>query len=248
MEKLAVQLYTVREEMSRDVVATLEQIAKLGYQGVEFAGFFDRPAEYLKEHLDRLSLVVVGSHTPLESIVNDLEEVIAYNKIIGNKYIVCPWAKVETIEELQELIAKLQEAASLLEANGMTLLYHNHDHEFLKLEGICMLDRLWAAFPGGEVNGELDTYWAHHAGVNAREYIRENKERITLLHLKDGIAGKPCAIGEGDALVEEVLSVARELGFKWLIVENDNPMPNGLEDITRSIKNIQDRYQLEGEM
>ncbi|MEG0013266.1 MAG: hypothetical protein RR618_04020 [Cellulosilyticaceae bacterium] len=64
----------------------------------------------------------------------------------------------------------------------------------------------------------------------------------------DGIAGKPCAIGEGDALVEEVLNVARELGFEWLIVENDNPMPNGLEDITRSIKNIQDRYQIEGEI
>lgn len=244
MEKLAVQLYTLREEMSKDVVGTLEQVAALGYKGVEFAGFFGQSAIELKAHLDRLGLEVVGSHTPLEDLVGDLDKVITYNQTIGNNYIVCPWAKVETVEDLQELIMKLKGAAKTLQDHGMVLLYHNHDHEFVKIEDKYALDRLWEAFPDGEVKSELDTYWAHHAGLIASQYIKEHEDRIGLIHLKDGIVGRPCAIGEGDAPIQDVLDTARTLGFEWIIVENDNPMPNGLEDITRSMKNIRDRYQL----
>lgn len=243
MEKLAVQLYTLREEMSKDLEGTLEKVAELGYKGVEFAGFFDRSADQLKGLLDRLELDVIGSHTPLESLVGDLKNVIEYNKKIGNKYIICPWAKVETLEDLQGLIDNLAKIAKEVKESGMELLYHNHDHEFVKLDGIYALDRIWAAFPNLEVKSELDTYWVHHAGLKASEYIRENLGRIALLHLKDGIGSVPCAIGEGDAPIQDVLDAARECGFEWIIVENDNPVPNGLDDITRSMRNIQSRYQ-----
>lgn len=83
MSKLAVQLYTVREEASRNFIGTLEKVAQLGYEGVEFAGFFDTPAEVLKGHLERLGLTAVGSHTSLEDLTERLEAIVAYNKIIG---------------------------------------------------------------------------------------------------------------------------------------------------------------------
>lgn len=76
MNKLAVQLYTVREEAGKDFIGTLEKVAALGYEGVEFAGFFDIPANVLKYQLDRLGLTPVGSHTPLEQLVDHLDEVI----------------------------------------------------------------------------------------------------------------------------------------------------------------------------
>lgn len=233
MNRLAVQMYTLREETSKDFIGTLEKVAALGYEGVEFAGFFDVPADILQQHLERLGLTVVGSHTPLEDLMNKLDEVIAYNKVIGNQYIICPWSDVKDEESLDALAASLQSVIGTLKEKGMTLLYHNHDHEFKKIENTYILDRLFEKCQG--LQAEVDTFWVHRAGVPVKEYVLKHKDIVKLIHLKDGTKEELKAIGEGEAPIEEVIQTAEELGLEWLIVENDMPSPNGLEDITRSI-------------
>lgn len=240
MSKIAAQLYTVREEVSQDLIETLEKVAALGYEGVEFAGFFSIPAKVLKGHLERLGLTVVGSHTPLEDLVSGLDEVIAYNKIIGNRYIVCPWSDVKDEASLEVLVSKLQSIVTRLAQENMLLLYHNHDHEFKKVAGNYMLDLLFEKCEG--LQAEVDTFWVHRAGVGVRDYLLKHQDRVKLLHLKDGTEQELKAIGEGTAPVREVMQLAQEWQMEWIIVENDTPSPTGLEDLARSISYIKNQF------
>lgn len=240
MSKLAVQLYTVREEASKDFIGTLEKVAALGYEGVEFAGFFDMPAQVLKEHLERLGLSAVGSHTSLEDLTDRLEEIIAYNKVIGNTHIVCPWSDVEDATSLEVLVNQLQKVAARLKEEGMILLYHNHDHEFKQIEGSYLLDQLFEKCQ--DLQAEIDTFWVYRAGIDVKDYLTTQQDKIKLIHLKDGTAEKLTAIGEGTAPIQTVMEMVKNLGLEWVIVENDEPTPSGLEDIERSITYIKNKF------
>ena len=88
---------------------------------------------------------------------------------------------------------------------------------------------------GDRCSLEIDTYWSFHAGEDNRALLNEKKDNITLIHVKDGIDGKPKALGEGNCDIPTVIAAAKEIGLEWIIVENDDPVPPGFEDITRSL-------------
>ena len=89
---------------------------------------------------------------------------------------------------------------------------------------------------GEKCSLEIDTYWSFYAGVNNREFLPSKKDNIVYLHLKDGIDGHPKALGEGNNDIGSVLDAAKQMGIEWVIVENDDPEPNGFDDIARSLK------------
>ena len=238
MVKLALQLYTLREECKKDFIKTLEKVTNLGFEGVEFAGFYDIDANTMKENLDRLNLKAVASHTPYEDIIEKSDEVINYNKTIGNKNIVCPYYNIKTKEDLEKLSNGLKSVINKYNENGMELFYHNHDHEFIKIENKYALDIL-AENLDNKLNLELDTFWVYTANVDIINYL-ENNKYVKLIHLKDGINKDTKALDEGNAPVKEVFEKAKQLGLEWAIVENDTPSPNGIEDVTRSMKYIKE--------
>src|SRR5690554_8125760 len=90
MERIGLQLWSVKDACSEDFIGTLKKLSEIGYDGVEFAGFYDTPAKELKKALDEYGLKACGSHTSVSLLKDDLENVIEYNKIIGNEYIICP--------------------------------------------------------------------------------------------------------------------------------------------------------------
>ena len=235
MKHLAVQLYTVREECEKDFLGTLEKVAALGYEGVEFAGFYNIPSKVLKEHLERLGLKVVASHTGMELLKQDIEGVIAYNKVIGNTKIVCPWAKVENKDDLEELIKDLGSVLNILEDNGMQLLYHNHDHEFKMIDNKYILDHIFDAFDG-KLKAEIDSFWVYRAGADVTAYMESHKDILELVHLKDGTKEEILSVGSGNAPIQDIIKKAQELGAEWLVVENDTPSPDGISDITKSME------------
>ena len=94
--QIAIQLYTLREVCQEDFFGTLEKVSKLGYEGVEFAGFYGKDAITLKEKLDQLKLTAVSSHVPLDELTSNLDEVISFHKMLGIKNIVCPFKKWNT--------------------------------------------------------------------------------------------------------------------------------------------------------
>lgn len=241
MVKLALQLYTVREECKKDFIKTLEEVVKLGFEGVEFAGFYDIDANTIKNNLDRLNLKAVASHTPYEDIIYKADEIIAYNKIIGNKNIVCPYYDINSKEKLDEIINGLKSVIDKYNESDMEVFYHNHDHEFIKIDNKYALDILTESLDN-KLKLELDTFWVHCANVDVLNYM-ENNKYIKLIHLKDGINRDTKALGEGNVPVKAIFEKAKQIGIEWAIVENDTPYPNGLEDVKRSVKYIKENLK-----
>lgn len=234
--KIAVQVYSVREHISdpESLLKALEEIKKIGYDGVEFAGYFGADAASIKAKLDEVGLVAVGGHIGLDDFKGDkLVETIEFQNALGVKTIGVGGAPHGTMEEAENTGKVLGDAqAYAMEKYGIKTYYHNHCEEFKPLEnGLLPIDVI-----GGLCPLEIDTYWSFHAGVDNYKFITENKDKIVHIHLKDGIDGKPMALGEGNNDIPAVIRAAKDIGMEWVIVENDDPVPTGFEDIARSLK------------
>ncbi len=237
---LAVQLYTLRDELKLDFKGTLKKVAELGYKGVEFAGFYDIPALEMKQLLDELSLVPVGSHTGLDLLEQDFNNVVKYNEIIGNKNIVIPSAPMRTIADLNKTSERLMILEKKLVAEGLLLHYHNHDFEFAMEKNEYLLDLLYQKV--GNLYPEIDTHWVQRANVNPIDYVKKYQKRLKLVHLKDLVVnnGKMefAPLGKGIMKIKEIISVVS--GAYALIVENDLPQNGGLKDIEISINYLKE--------
>ena len=230
--KYAVQLYSLRDMISNgdDFLKILEEVKKLGFDGVEFAGYHGLSAETIKAKLDELGLVPVGCHIGLDDFKDDkIEETVKFHKTLGVLNCGIGGAPHDTVEDCEygaELLAKGSEAL------GVPTYYHNHTEEFTPLANGKTAMEIFAE----KTKLELDTYWSFCAGMDNYKYISENVDDIILLHIKDGIDGKPMALTEGNNDLDAVIRAAKDNNIEWVILENDDPVPNGLEDVTRSMK------------
>jgi sugar phosphate isomerase/epimerase len=237
---ISVQMFTLRAETEKDFVGTLEKVAEIGYQGVEFAGYGNLTSVELKSHLDRLGLKASGSHVSLELIKNSLDEVIKYNLEIGNKHIICPMADFKDKEELLQLAAILKNAAEKCKESGLSFSYHNHAHEFKDIDDQHGLDVLFAE-SGELVLAEIDTYWVTRAGIDAAEYVRKYKGRCPLVHFKDMEPGEEkvfAEVGEGTMDFRSIAKAAEEAGAEWVVVEQDRCKRPALESVKISYDNL----------
>ena len=156
------QMYSVRDLTQTDLREALKQVAEMGYSFVEFAGFMGNSAEDVKSWLDEFGLRVSSTHTPLAELEDSvLDETIAYHKAIGCTNIIIPYAKMETKEQIDALVERVNVLIPRLKAEGITLHYHNHDCDFAPTaEGMVpemeLLNRT-------EIMLEVDTYWTFAA-------------------------------------------------------------------------------------
>ncbi len=235
--KFAVQLYSVRDHIKtgEDMLEILGKVKEIGFEGVEFAGYFGLAAEELKARCDELGLTVVGTHIGLDAYLpENLSETLKYHSKLGCKYIGVGGAPHDTFEEAANTGDVLGEAGKEAEKLGMKTYYHNHWNEFLPFEegkNGCAEDVIKA-----RCNLEVDTYWSFVAGVDNYKFLTENKDKILLIHIKDGKDKKPKALGEGECDLKSVVDGVKAIGLEWIVLENDDPTPTGLEDIKRSYK------------
>ena len=201
---VGVQLYSVRGDMEKDFEGTLKKIADMGYEYVEFAGYYGKTSAEIKAILDNLGLKCVSVHQGVEFFDNDPQGAVNYLKGFGVKYVVIPWydkRKLEDDAAWADVAAKFNAASALLQANGMQLLYHNHDFEYKKLpDGRYIHDRIMADVQG--LDPEFDTCWVHYAGIDPTTVIKNYKGRVNVVHLKDFACTK---LGGGPvyALIDE---------------------------------------------
>lgn len=238
---IALQLYTIRKETEKDFPGALEKVAETGYKGVEFAGFGDIPAAKMRERLDSLGLKAVASHTALDLLKNSLEEVLEYNMEIGGSYIICPYAKPETAADYLELARLLNRVAQRCADKGLQFAYHNHAHEFERVNGGYGLDFLYRETDPRLVKVEMDTFWAEHAGVHAAEYMLKYAGRCPLVHLKDMDSRESknfTEVGEGVLDMAAICASAEKIGAEWLIVEQDLCRRPEFESIKVSYDNL----------
>ena len=187
--EISLQLYSIHEETQRDFTGSVQRVGEIGFQGVEFAGYGGLTAGEQVQLLKNSGLYSVGTHTGLSVFEDNFEAELSYSKAIGSKYIICPWAKVETMEEIDHLAMVLNKAAEKAAKEGIKVGYHNHDHEFVKVDGKYALDLL-AEKTDDNVVLELDVFWVAYAGVDPVEYIKKWGKRVELIHIKQIDANK----------------------------------------------------------
>ena len=241
---IGVQLYSVRAECKRDLPGTLAGVAKVGYKGVEFAGYYERSAADLRKMLDDDGLKCSGTHTGLDTILGDkLKATIDFNKEIGNKYLIVPSlpAKYRSSKDAWLETAKLfNEAAARAGEQGMLVGYHNHSEEFKPLEDAVPFD-LFFGNTDKAVIMQLDIGHALHGGSDPVEVLKRYAGRAITVHIKEWSSTKKDAVvGEGEVKWPEVFQACETVGgTEWYIVEEETNAFQGLDGIDKSLKALQ---------
>ncbi|MGA3192193.1 MAG: sugar phosphate isomerase/epimerase [Candidatus Bathyarchaeia archaeon] len=243
---IALQLYSVREDCTRDLPATLESVADMSYEGVEFAGYYGRSADELRDILDSVGLKVCGTHVSIESLLGgELERTIEFNQILGNRFLVV----AEFSEERRKSKAAWLKTARLvneisekLKPERMRFGYHNHAIEFQLMNG----ELPWDIFFGATVSDvimQLDTGNAMQGGVNAEgilEILKRYPGRAITVHLKEfSSTNERALIGEGQMKWREFFSLCETVGgTEWYIVEQESYAFPPLECVRRCMNNL----------
>jgi len=235
------QLYSVRDITESDFEGALRSVVEMGYSMVETAGFFGHSGKEVGDWLKKYGLKCCSTHTGLSDLENDFEGTIERHKAIGCENIIIPSARFKTKEELDYTIARINKFQPMVEAEGMKLHYHNHSKEFWKnLDGQIAHDELAERT---NILFQLDTFWVHNAGLDPVALMEKYRGRLSVIHLKDGIAqdlndpsSKPVgkSLGLGNAPVAEVRKKAIEMGVT-IVVESEDLYPTGIEEVKRCI-------------
>ena len=244
MIPIAVQLYTLREEIENDFDETLKKVAELGFDGVELAGYAGLPVTEVKNLLNKYGLQAPSSHVPLEELEENLDKVIEEQKILGTQYIVVPYIKPEEQNEERylSLISFLKQAVVTCKEQGFTLCYHNHDFELENLsDGRKALE---AIMDDTTISAEFDVYWLTKAGEKPAEWLSRYTGRTPLVHLKDMTLDDEkffAELGTGGVDMESILQIGEKQQVKWWIVEQDVSRRTPLESIEISINYLKQK-------
>lgn len=245
---VAIQVYSLREEAEANLYGTLKKIRAMGYDGVEFAGMYGHKPEEIRDMCADIGLVPISAHVPYLDMVQDPEGVLGMYAAIGCKFVAVPYLTPEyrpDTERFGEVVENIKMLGAVAKRLGITLLYHNHDFEFMKLNGKYALDVLYDSVPAEFLQTELDTCWVNVGGENPAEYLLKYSGRAPVLHLKDftgersedmyeliGIEKKAPArpahfefrpVGFGKQDFPAILAAAEKAGVQWVVVEQDQP-------------------------
>ena len=240
---IALQLYSIREACARDLEGSIEAVARMGYEGVEFAGYHGRSAEQLKSLCDAHGLQVVGTHIGLDTLLGDvLEETVAFNQTLDNRYLIVPGLAAERRDSRAAWLASaalFDEIAERLAPHDMQTGYHNHHVEFQSMDG----ELPWDTFFGHtrpEVVMQLDTGNMYHGGAEPVAFLEKYPGRAQLVHLKEYSSSNDQAlIGEGEVEWMRVFEVCERSGAtEWYIVEQESYAYAPLECVERCLQNL----------
>jgi sugar phosphate isomerase/epimerase len=241
---IGLQLYSIRKDAAKDLAGVLAAVAQMGYQGVEFAGYYGHKAEEIRQLLDKNHLVCCGTHTPYQAVQpKDFAATVEFNKVLGNKYIIVPGLPKENFASIKSLVdtAKFFTAlAAKLKPMGMRVGYHAHGGDFKPVEGREPWDVLFSN-AGPDVLMQMDIGNCIGGGGDPIAYLKKFPGRSATIHLKEH-GGKPGAVvGEGDVNWKEVFQLCETTGkTEWYIVEQEAYASGGspLDCVARCVKNL----------
>jgi len=242
LNRIGLQLYTVRDQMKADMEGTLAKVAEIGYTDMEFAGYFDHPAKDVRAMLDRHGLTAPSAHVDYKSLGEKWPKVLEDCHTIGHKYIVCPWidddvrARPGGWKQAADTFNKAAEAAHKA---GIQFAYHNHDFEFVPVDGRMAYDLLLEETDAQLVKMEMDLCWITIAGQDPKKYFDRWPGRYVLVHVKDvrkipeKTGPEPIAlervfpemttVGSGVIDWKQMFRLTEKTGVKHYFVENDYP-------------------------
>jgi sugar phosphate isomerase/epimerase len=246
-----VQLYTVRNEVLKEPLATLEAIAAIGYREVEM---LRSQVLTLGPLLERVNLSPISLHfeTPLltgnwtawqHAEMPAIEPGVTFEDCLslardhGFRYIVFNYLSPEErlgLDFYRSLADKLNAAAGKAAAAGLRFCYHNHDFEFQPQPGGRPMDALLKHLDQKLIGLEVDVFWVSMAGVDAAKFLLDHANRVELVHLKDRARGTPIhydiatvpndtyrELGSGDLPLREILDAVSHTNTRHVFVEQD---------------------------
>ncbi len=246
---IGLQLYSVRDFMTQDLNGTLAKVKAIGYDYVEPAGLYGHSAEEFKAALDANGLTAVCAHVPFAEMTADPDKVLRdYGDVIGLKFIAIPYlgdADRPGAENFENVLAAIRDFGKKCRDKGITLLYHNHDFEFVKMpDGSYGLDYMYTNVDADLLQTELDCCWVKVGGEDPASYVTKYAGRAPIVHLKDFTGEKSQnmynliglketakttstfvlrPVGYGKQDIPSILIAACAAGTQYLIVEQDNP-------------------------
>lgn len=245
---IGLQLYSVREMLAKDYEGTLKQVAALGYQEVEAAGFYDHTAAQVKSAMQAAGLRCVSAHYSYANLSTDFDKILEFNNALGVHYIICSFpgfkdpsrvkgmsfpAQVEafTIDDYRWNADQFNRFGEKVKAAGMKFGYHNHTMEFSKKDGVVPFDELLRLTDPKLVTIEMDCGWVVVGGADPVDYLRRYPSRISMLHVKDfkhsdkpaSVTAPPPAaqLGEGTLDYRPIFEAAKKAKIAHYFVEQE---------------------------
>lgn len=225
---IGLQLYSVRDDAQKDPAAVIGQVAEMGYQGVEFAGYYGWSAEKLRKLLDQNGLKCCGTHTAVTTLLGDeFTKTVEFNKTLGNKNLIAPGIPGNmqpTNKQAWVLFAKLMtELAAKAKEQGMRVGYHNHAGEFNGKDGFIPWE-VFASNSGKDVILQVDIGHVARSGADPATYMEKFPGRLTTVHVKDFRKGQPDpVIGEGEVDWPAMFRICEGAGgTEWYIIEDES--------------------------
>ena len=251
INKVGLQLYTVRDLMKNDFDGTIAKVAQVGYKEVEFAGYFGRTAQQVKDAVAKNGLSAPSTHVQYDELDEKFPSVIEFSKTVGMSYIICPWIPEELRKSpdiWKQASEKFNKCGEQTKKAGIQFGYHNHWFEFLPTNGQLPYDQLLKDCDPNLVKMEMDLCWAVAAGADPVKYFEKYPGRFPLVHVKD-LKSKPhvttggaqnfgdtvdlTEVGSGIIDWKRIFMHSQQAGIKHYIVEHDHPK-EPIESITKS--------------
>jgi sugar phosphate isomerase/epimerase len=247
IERVGLQLYTVRELMKSDFEGTIAKVAQIGYKEVEFAGYCGKTPQEVRAILDKNGLAAPSTHVGYDIVENKWEETLDTAKAIGHSFVVCPWIDEKqrvTPDGWKRAAQLFNQAGEAAQKAGIQFAYHNHSFEFEPSESLgnkLAYDFLLAETDPKLVKMEMDLCWITVAGSDPLKYFGKYPGRFPLVHVKDwtkkgpsggnydGATGTHAAqghmadVGQGDINWKRIFAQSDKAGIQHYIVENDYP-------------------------
>jgi len=235
---VGLQLYTLRSVMEDDFRGTMEQVAEIGYDEIEFAGYYDRSPDEIGALIDDLDLTAPAAHVPLQHIRNAPDQLIRTAQAIGHDYLVCPFLREAdrgSLDAYRERATEFSVFGRRCSDAGLQFAYHNHDFEFTEIEGTLPYEVLLEETDPTHVQIELDLYWVVAAGQDPIRFVERNPERYSLCHVKDRSAdGEMVSVGAGTL---DFASIFEAGDFEHYFVEHDDPQ-DPMESVRKSHRTL----------
>ena len=229
LQRIGIQLYTLRSLMEKDLEGTLAKVAGLGYNEVEFAGYFGRTPDQIRAVLLANNLTSPSSHIPFPASDDAWKHSVADARAAGHEWAVIPWLDPsvrQTPDVWARFADRFNQLAAITRAGGMRFAYHNHDFEFVKVGDQTGLDVLLSKTDSALVDFEMDLYWVTKAGADPLDLIQRYPKRFPLIHAKDATAAPDrnmVAVGQGTIGFAKIFERERTSGMQHVYVEHDNP-------------------------
>ena len=245
---VSVQLWSIKDELANDFDGTLEALAKMGFDGVEFAGDFgnyaDNPSK-LKQKLAELGLVASSAHLGFDALAEDkLAGTLLFYKTLGVSTLFIPWdERAWDKNRVQAFVKQLNQVHQNAKRYDMKIGFHNHEKEFNPFGNATFWDYIASNTPS-DLPLQLDVGWVNYAGKSATEYVKRYGGRIESTHIKIRTHqgdGKSPIIGENHYPWKALIQTMQQHGgTQWLVIEQEE-YPSGLTplaSVARSKANL----------